>query len=84
MNCTLPPPERQPGTADFLDPGPAQDCPRSADAPPDPLPPDEDAYPYCGHLPTPHNVRHSALLDMALLLEAMVHDLKREIEEGVL
>jgi hypothetical protein len=35
----------------------------------------------CGHAALPFDVRLSAMLDMLALMEALLHDLKREVEE---
>jgi hypothetical protein len=37
--------------------------------------------PLCGHAAPPFDARLSALLDMLALMEALLHDMKREVEE---
>ena len=49
--------------------------------PPTKPPPQAAPCPGCGHRPTPYKVQLSALLDMVLLLEAVLHDVKHQVEE---
>jgi hypothetical protein len=46
--------------------------------------PGPDAWPLCGHRLAPYTQRASNLLDVVLLLEAVVQDLKKSVEEVVL
>ena len=69
------------------DPGPAAAplqaaarAPRAGPVP-YPCPSDPVTCPTCGHTPAPYDVQLSAMIDTLLLLEAVLHDLKHQVEE---
>ena len=58
------------------------DGPRQISLPPhNDLEPQAACCPTCGHRPAPYEQRCSDLLDMVLLLQAVVADLKQAAEE---
>ena len=79
MDCTFPPPESPPRTADQRAPTPGPQCPMRTAAP---LPP--QTCPLCGRSPAPFHARLSAVLDLLTTDSPSLTEVKRALEEVVL